>query len=76
MKGKDYKPFGGGNKKALISRAAAASGGRAEEYVFKSRYGGDSTVEAFISTEMHSLADDRSSKLRQVEGVKWEDRTN
>ena len=75
MKGKNYQPFGGGNKKALIKRAAMASGDRTEKYFFKSRYGGDSTVEAFISQEMHSLADDNSSKLALPEAIR-EDRTN
>ena len=76
MKGKGYKPFGGNNKKADIARAAGKSGTRTEEYVFKSRYGGDSTLDAFISQEMISLANDHSSRLKSLEGSKWEDRTN
>ncbi len=76
MKGKSYKPFGGGKKKAVITRAAMASGSRVEEYMFKSRYGGESTVDAFISQEMHALAHDNVSKLEQLEGTKWGDRTN
>ena len=75
MKGRTYKPFGGGNKKALIARAALASGNRTEAYRFKSRYGGDLGVEAFISQEMSTLADEHSSQLKEVEGDKWKDRT-
>lgn len=75
MKGKLYKPFGGGNKKALIERAAIASSSRTEEYKFKSRYGGDLSVDAFISQEMSMIADEHASRLREVEGDKWKDRT-
>jgi hypothetical protein len=75
MKGKTYKPFGGGQSKSLIQRAAKKAAGRAESYSFKSRNGDPGDIGLMISSEMRSLADDRSTLLDPTASLdRWTDR--
>ncbi len=70
-----YKPFGGGNNKSLISRAAKKAAIRAENYSFKSRNGVPGEVGFMISSEMRSLAEERSSMFDPTASLdRWTDR--
>jgi len=72
MKGKAYKPFGGGPSKALISRAAKQAAKRAESYSFKTKNGDEGDVGYRISMEMASLAAERSQLIDPERGGdKW-----
>ena len=77
MKAKNYKPFGGGVSKKTISRAAVKAAKRAEDYSFKSRNGAPGDVGMMISSEMRSLADERSSLLDpSISQDRWTDRSS